>query len=388
MVTKFAFPVLSVAILGVVTIGAAEGENAPIVYGETQKAQTVQSSPQPSATVTQSGDVRTDRIIFRYPGSVGPVEAAPTEPLGLEPAPMPESRQQMAALQPSDAYQLTAPSAASRPVQSESFELDSAEVRVTSLAPSTTTATPAPRNMAPLRISKIVATEGAELNEERGLVGMYPDGFDGKPTANGEVFKADAMTAAHPSLPLPSLVQLMNERTGQEIVVRVNDRGPFMANRIMDVSPRAAQALGIGPSTPATLRVRYLGPAPVQMKPEAELQQVAMRPAVEPKPTLTQSRPITPATRPVQTPSPAIEAAAMPGGSLFIQAGSFSDIGNAQRLTERLGQGLPVKIEAARVNGGDYFRVMIGPFGTKSAAESVRDRLERSGTVNGFVVKR
>lgn len=385
MVTKFAFPVLSIAVLGVMTIGVAEAENAPIVFGKTQTTQTVQETQPSNATVAQTGDVRTDRIIFRYPGSDGP----PAETLPAAPAAQPAPFQQMAALQPSDAYQLTAPSAASRPVQSESFELDSAEVRITSLAPQTAAPSPAPRNMAPLRISKIVATEGAELNEERGLVGMYPDGFDGKPTANGEVFKADAMTAAHPSLPLPSLVQLMNERTGQEIVVRVNDRGPFMANRIMDVSPRAARALGIGPSTPATLRVRYLGPAPVQMKEEAEPQQVAMRPSLEPKPVLTPSNPVATQPSAIDTPAPAIEAAAaMPSGSLFIQAGSFADIGNAQRLTERLGRGLPVKIEAARVNGGDYFRVMIGPFGTKSAAESVRDRLERSGTVNGFVVKR
>lgn len=382
MVTRFAFPLLSVTVMSVVMIGVAEGENAPIVYGEAQTTQQVQQARQSSAITAQMGDVRTDRIIFRYPGSDGPA------PMPADQAPEPEPAQQMAALAPSDAYQLTAPSAASRPVQSESFELDSAEVRVTSLAPSTAAPTPAPRSMAPLRISKIVATEGADLNEERGLVGMYPDGFEGKPTANGEVFQADAMTAAHPSLPLPSLVQLLNERTGQEIVVRVNDRGPFMANRIMDVSSRAAQALGIGPSTPATLRVRYLGPAPVQMKPEAELQQVAMRPSVDPMPVPTQTRPVAAEPRSVQTPTPAIEAAARPNGSLFIQAGSFADIGNAQRLTERLGQGLPVKIESARVNGGDYFRVMIGPFGTKSAAESIRDRLERSGTVNGFVVKR
>lgn len=382
MVTKFAFPLLSVAILGVVTVGVAEAENAPILYGETQNTRTDQAPRQSSANATQTGDVRTDRIIFRYPGSDGPAQ------MPVEQAANPAPVQQMAALTPSDAYQLTVPSAASRPVQSESFELDSAEIRVTSLVPSTATPTPAPRSMAPLRISKIVATEGADLNEERGPVGMYPDGFEGKPTANGEVFQADAMTAAHPSLPLPSLVQLMNERTGREIVVRVNDRGPFMANRIMDVSPRAAQSLGISPSTPATLRVRYLGPAPVQMKPEAELQQVAMRPSVEPMPALTPTRQVATQPRSAEKLTPAIEAAATPSGSLFIQAGSFADIGNAQRLTERLGQGLPVKIESARVNGGDYFRVMIGPFGTKSAAASVRDRLERAGTVNGFVVKR
>ena len=184
-------------------------------------------------------------------------------------------------------------------------------------------------------------------------------------------------------------MQLKNERTGQEVAVRVNDRGPFMADRMMDVSPGAARALSITETTPVTLKARYLGPAPVQMKKLAEVQQVALTPSPEPSfgtpQPLASQAPILP-VRPSAT--FARNNAIPPTGTMFVQAGSFVDIGNAQRLTENLGRALPVKIEAARVNGGDYFRVMVGPFETRSEANSVRDQLNRNGTVSGYIVKR
>ncbi|MEL6830972.1 MAG: septal ring lytic transglycosylase RlpA family protein, partial [Pseudomonadota bacterium] len=259
MVTKSVLPFLTYAVVGAVAAGFAHGQGAPIVYGETQRAEPAPQTVPADSRLAPTGDVRTDRIIFRYPGTEAPIiEPQPVQPDFEPAAPAPR---QMAALQPHDAHQLTAPMAASRPVQSESFELERNEVRITSIPQSPTTPSTSARNMAPLRISKVSSTDGATLSEERGLVGMYPDGFEGKPTANGEVFKSEAMTGAHPTLPLPSLVQLVNARTGQEVVVRVNDRGPFMADRVMDVSPGAARALGIEANRPANLRVRYLGPA-------------------------------------------------------------------------------------------------------------------------------
>ncbi|MEL7547855.1 MAG: septal ring lytic transglycosylase RlpA family protein [Pseudomonadota bacterium] len=387
MVTKSVLPFLTYAVVGAVAAGFAHGQGAPIVYGETQRAEPAPQTVPADSRLAPTGDVRTDRIIFRYPGTEAPIiEPQPVQP-DFEPAA--RAPRQMAALQPHDAHQLTAPMAASRPVQSESFELERNEVRITSIPQSPTTPSTSARNMAPLRISKVSSTDGATLSEERGLVGMYPDGFEGKPTANGEVFKSEAMTGAHPTLPLPSLVQLVNARTGQEVVVRVNDRGPFMADRVMDVSPGAARALGIEANRPANLRVRYLGPAPVQMKPKAAVQHVAMTAQAEPR-AFVQPQPMqaprAEAVIPRDVAMP--DTPETPQGNLFIQAGSFADIGNAQRLTEQLGRGLPVRIEAARVNGADYFRVMVGPFGTRSAADSVRDRLERSGTVSGYIVKR
>lgn len=76
--------------------------------------------------------------------------------------------------------------------------------------------------------------------EEIGTASWYGDDFHGKPTANGETYNMDSMTAAHPTLPLPSLVRVTNLRNNKSVIVRVNDRGPFAKSRIIDVSEKAA----------------------------------------------------------------------------------------------------------------------------------------------------
>jgi rare lipoprotein A len=80
--------------------------------------------------------------------------------------------------------------------------------------------------------------------QETGTASWYGDDFHGKKTANGEVYNMGSMTAAHPTLPLPSLVRVTNLRNGKNVIVRVNDRGPFAKNRVIDVSEKAAVALG------------------------------------------------------------------------------------------------------------------------------------------------
>ncbi len=80
--------------------------------------------------------------------------------------------------------------------------------------------------------------------EEVGTASWYGDDFHGKLTANGEVYNMGSMTAAHPTLPLPSLVRITNLRNGKSVIVRVNDRGPFSKNRVIDVSEKAAILLG------------------------------------------------------------------------------------------------------------------------------------------------
>ena len=96
-----------------------------------------------------------------------------------------------------------------------------------------------------------------------GVASWYGRDFHGRLTANGEVYDMGAMTAAHPTLPLPSLVRVTNLQTRQSIVVRVNDRGPFKRGRIIDLSRRAADELGFAHHGTAQVRVKYLGPAPL-----------------------------------------------------------------------------------------------------------------------------
>ncbi len=80
--------------------------------------------------------------------------------------------------------------------------------------------------------------------EETGMASWYGPDFHGKPTANGEIYDSSTMTAAHPTLPLPSMVKVTNLRNGKSAIVRVNDRGPFSKKRIIDVSEKAADELG------------------------------------------------------------------------------------------------------------------------------------------------
>ena len=96
-----------------------------------------------------------------------------------------------------------------------------------------------------------------------GIASWYGKDFHGRLTANGEVYDMHALSAAHPTLPLPSLVEVTNTRTGRRVVVRVNDRGPFAHGRIIDLSHRAAQVLGLVRRGTGEVHVRYLGPAPL-----------------------------------------------------------------------------------------------------------------------------
>jgi rare lipoprotein A len=97
-----------------------------------------------------------------------------------------------------------------------------------------------------------------------GLASWYGDDFHGRLTANGEVFDIAGITAAHPTLPLPSYARVTNLSNGRSLIVRVNDRGPYHGDRILDVSAHAAQLLGFRSRGTAWVRVEYVGRAPLE----------------------------------------------------------------------------------------------------------------------------
>ena len=120
-----------------------------------------------------------------------------------------------------------------------------------------------------------------------GVASWYGPKFHGKPTANGETFNKRAMTAAHTTLPLNSMVRVTNLENGRSIVVRLNDRGPFVGGRIIDMSEAGAEALGFKHEGTVNVRVRYLGPAD-PMAGERWLPKAAPRVAELPKDNLSQ----------------------------------------------------------------------------------------------------
>src|SRR6202795_953716 len=108
-----------------------------------------------------------------------------------------------------------------------------------------------------------VPEEDAEYREE-GMASWYGDDFHGRLTANGEVFDMGSLTAAHPTLPMPSYARVTNLRNGKSLIVRVNDRGPYHGNRLIDVSNKAAELLDFKGNGVARVRVEYVARAPLE----------------------------------------------------------------------------------------------------------------------------
>jgi peptidoglycan lytic transglycosylase len=103
--------------------------------------------------------------------------------------------------------------------------------------------------------------------EATGIASWYGTSYDGHETANGEIYDVDALTAAHPTLQLPSLVRVTNLENGRSLVLRVNDRGPFLKGRVIDLSQAAARELGFEDQGLARVHVQYLGLARLDEKP-------------------------------------------------------------------------------------------------------------------------
>ncbi|WP_342745858.1 septal ring lytic transglycosylase RlpA family protein [Caulobacter mirabilis] len=120
-----------------------------------------------------------------------------------------------------------------------------------------------PATMRPYQVKGVWYTPKYDPDyDEKGVASWYGQQFHNRNTANGEVFDMELVTAAHKTLPLPSLVEVTDLESGRKIKVRVNDRGPFVEGRIIDLSKGAAEKLGIYRKGVAKVRVRYLGPAP------------------------------------------------------------------------------------------------------------------------------
>lgn len=235
--------------------------------------------------------------------------------------------------------------------------------------------------------------------DEVGMASWYGDAFDGRPTSTGERFDMNALTAAHKTLPLPGLVEVTNLSNGRRIVARVNDRGPFVDGRIIDLSREAADELDMRREGVARVRVRYLGQAPrlgggTVLRAEAP-RPAAARPlpvaAVPPAALQTTPQPYyAPSPLPTYAPSPQVASQAVSqiappspapvGGSYWVQAGAFRDPGAAQRIAERLG----ARAKVDQTGGG--YRVLVGPWIDQAAAESARQAVVARGYAEALLI--
>ena len=143
-----------------------------------------------------------------------------------------------------------------------------------------------------------VPEEDANYRQE-GLASWYGDDFHGRLTANGEVFDMASLTAAHPTLPMPCYARVTNLSNGKSLIVRVNDRGPYHGNRLMDVSSRAADLLEFKGHGVARVRVEYVGRAPLEGSDDRQLMATLRTGVPAPSPSLVRvasARPFVPET--------------------------------------------------------------------------------------------
>jgi rare lipoprotein A len=252
--------------------------------------------------------------------------------------------------------------------------------------------------------------------DETGIASWYGRAFEGKDTANGEVFDPNALTAAHRTLPMPSIVQVTNLGNGRSIRLRVNDRGPYARGRIIDVSRRAAQLLGFETAGTAKVRVKILVPETIQAESIARhhsaVAAVPSLPPVPVAPVAAEALPTPPGVKvasagppPVlgpppparlpPAPLPAATPAALPDAvttvpvhptHIYVQAGAFAQAGNATRLKARLDKFGKVVISGARVNGVNLYRVRLGPVASVDEADRLLNRIVDSGVPEARIV--
>lgn len=271
--------------------------------------------------------------------------------------------------------------------------------------------------------------------DETGIASWYGDQFHGRPTANGESFDMNALTAAHKTLPLPSKVRVTNLDNGRSLVLRVNDRGPFVGDRIIDVSRRAAQLLGFEQAGLARVEVSLVEPpggepgrlpetqmvktapsedaelvlasahspaampaakaAPVRAErigPPIRL--IAPAAAAEPEivraPSLQQKVAVAvPSIQPTPAayhPEPRAPFAKAAEETLYVQAGAFAVRDNADGLAADLADLGPVAVQPVSRDDGTLYRVRVGPLHGFEAAGKVLRAVVASGQQNAKLI--
>jgi rare lipoprotein A len=255
--------------------------------------------------------------------------------------------------------------------------------------------------------------------DETGIASWYGPDFHGKPTASGEIYDQNGLTAAHKTLPLPTIVQVTNLENGRSLKLRINDRGPFVNGRIIDVSRRAAQLLGFHQNGTARVRVQVL--ADESMALAAALTGGSGVPAGQPQPPVPDAAPTvavtaqplpstTGAAGPVPSTAPAVPSAAntastattrtldaaQPDGrvtqtavkptGIFIQAGSFTQLANAQKLTAELSRMGAATMTPIKVGTQQFYRVRLGPIASVTEADRLLERLVQTGHTEARIV--
>jgi len=220
--------------------------------------------------------------------------------------------------------------------------------------------------------------------EKTGLASWYGSQFHGRRTANGDVFNMNDLTAAHTTLPMPSYVRVTNLENGRWLILKINDRGPFVGNRLIDVSRRAAQLLGFEKKGVTRVRVQAVTGPKGQLPPQI---QASRQDSKQPPP---HTAPVVQVTELRQSPEP-VESHNLPAENsdkkIYIQVGAFADEQNALKTVDSVKHISSAKIDRVDINGQKLYRVRVGPQSTVELAEIILGRILSLGHNTAHIVR-
>jgi rare lipoprotein A len=212
---------------------------------------------------------------------------------------------------------------------------------------------------------------------QRGKGSWYGKKFHGQRTASGEIYDMFKMTAAHPRLPIPSYARVTNLRNGKQVIVRINDRGPFHASRIIDMSYTAALKLGFIQIGSAELEVERILPDEIARMQEDKRRKGALATAKESA---------DPMTRLASGSAPPVAAET---GGIFLQFGAYAQVHNADAMRIRLLAGWPQDLpEPVIVQTGGLYRLHSGPFTSRETAKTAADLLKEVSQIQTSIVQK
>jgi rare lipoprotein A len=235
---------------------------------------------------------------------------------------------------------------------------------------------------------------------QRGIGSWYGKKFHGQKTSSGELYDMYKMTAAHPTLPLPSYARVTNVTNGKQVIVRVNDRGPFHSSRIIDLSYAAALKLGYLGKGSSQLEVERLLPDDIARIASSKREQqanAAEQTAVQaPKDPLTDAissmgnqQAEAGSVKPVVAPADATSAAVASAPGFYIQLGAYSRAANAEAVRAELMQNWANTLPPIEVVENDsFYRLHSGPFATRAEAATAALRLQNAGAPRPMIVQR
>lgn len=258
--------------------------------------------------------------------------------------------------------------------------------------------------------------------DKQGTASWYGEDFNRRRTSNGEWFDMNRLTAAHATLPLPSYVRVTNLDNGRTAVVRVNDRGPFVGTRVIDLSKKSADVLGYKNKGTAHVRVQYIGPAPMDDKGGKHL--VAMNKEnvrgtplrsmiaaadrskggvrssdevmvaeAEPVPVKSRRKAPEPAVEtvayqpPPEAPEPQAVASSGLQSTYFIQIASFTDHENAVRARDTFAAAWPVQFIELNGASGPVYRVRLGPIADSADAQTALENAYAAGFSDAHLIR-